>query len=83
METRLKIAWYAERSSLADINPKSYYFIAFEPVNPLLYIYFPSFEFGFFFQRSEVYVAIVTSLIIAQIPANYCQKRVEKRTFVI
>ena len=45
METRLKSAWYAEMSSLVDINPKSYHLIAFELVNPLLYIYFPSFEY--------------------------------------
>ena len=31
-----KFAWYAERSSLADINPKSCHLIAFELVNPLL-----------------------------------------------
>ena len=31
-----KFAWYAERSSLADINPKSYHLIDFELVNPLL-----------------------------------------------
>ena len=35
-----KFAWYAERSSLADINPKSNYLIAFKLLNPLLYIYF-------------------------------------------
>ena len=34
-----KFAWYAERSSFANINPKSYHLIAFELVNPLLYIY--------------------------------------------
>ena len=33
-----------QRSSLADINPKSYHLIAFELVNPLLHIYLPSFE---------------------------------------
>ena len=43
-----KFAWYAERSSLADINPKSYHLVAFELVNPLLYIYFPSFEYRIF-----------------------------------
>ena len=43
-----KFAWYAERSSLADINPKSYHLIALELVNPLLYIYFPSFEYRVF-----------------------------------
>ena len=37
-------AWYAERGSLADISLKSYHLIAFELVDPLLYIYFPSFE---------------------------------------
>ena len=47
-----KFAWYAERSSLADINPKSYHLIiAFELVNPLLYIYFPSFEYIIFFLK--------------------------------
>ena len=39
-----KFAWYAERSSLTDIDPKSYHLIAFELVNPLLYFYFSSFE---------------------------------------
>ena len=29
---------------------KSYHFIAFEPVNPILYIYFPSFECGIFWK---------------------------------
>ena len=43
-----KIAWYAERSSLADINQKSYHLMAFELVNPLLYICFPTFECGIF-----------------------------------
>ena len=43
-----KFAWYAERNSLADINPKSHHLIAFELVNPLLYIYFPSFEYRSF-----------------------------------
>ena len=33
---RPKFAWYAERSSLADINPKSCHLTAFKPVNPLL-----------------------------------------------
>ena len=33
---------------MTDINPKSYHLIAFEQVNPLLYIYFPSFEYGTF-----------------------------------
>ena len=43
-----KFAWYAERNSLADINPKSYHLIAFELLNSLLYIYFPSFEYRIF-----------------------------------
>ena len=34
-----KFAWYAKRSSLADINPKSHYLIAFNLLNPLLYVY--------------------------------------------
>ena len=37
-------ALYAEKSSLADINPQSYHVTAFELMNPLLYINFPSFE---------------------------------------
>ena len=43
-------AWYAERSSSVDINPKSYHLIAFELVNQLPYINFkfPSFECRFF-----------------------------------
>ena len=39
-------AWYAKKSSLVDINPKSYHLIALESVNPLLY--FPSFEYVIF-----------------------------------
>ena len=39
-----KFAVYEERSSSAGIN----HLIAFELINPLLYIYFPSFEFKFF-----------------------------------
>ena len=40
-----KLACYADRSStLADINRQSYHLIAFELINPLLYIYFPSSE---------------------------------------
>ena len=31
-----------------DINPKSYHLKAFELVNSLLYIYFPSFEYRIF-----------------------------------
>ena len=47
-EKCLKFAFYAERSSLADINPKSYHLIAFDPVSPLLYIYFPNLEYRIF-----------------------------------
>ena len=49
-----KFTWYAERSS-----SKSYHLIAFELVNPPLYIYFPGFEYRIFFERSEIYVAVV------------------------
>ena len=31
-----------------NINPKLYHFTDFELINPLLYIYFPSFECKFF-----------------------------------
>ena len=41
-------AWYVERSSSVDINPKSYHLTAFELINQLPYINFPSFECGFF-----------------------------------
>ena len=41
-----KFAWYAERSSLADINPKSYH-LSFELVNPLLYIFSQAFNVDF------------------------------------
>ena len=40
-----KFAWYAERSSWADISRKSNHLMAFELVNPLLYIYFPRSEY--------------------------------------
>ena len=42
-----KFTCNVERSSLADINPKSYHLIAFELVNSLLHIYFPNFEYRF------------------------------------
>ena len=45
-----KFSWYAERSSLVDINPKSYHLIAFKVINPVLYIYFPNFEYRIFLQ---------------------------------
>ena len=44
----VKFAWNAERSSLADISPKSYYLIAFELVNPQLYIIFQALNVDFF-----------------------------------
>ena len=43
-----KFAWYAERSLLADINPKSYHLMTFELVNPVPYIYFSIFEYRIF-----------------------------------
>ena len=43
-----KFAWYAERSSVVDINPKSYHLIAFELVNPLLCIIFQALNIEFF-----------------------------------
>ena len=46
-----KFAWYTEKSSSADINSKSHHLIAFELINPLLYIYFPSFESVEFFLK--------------------------------
>ena len=36
--------WYVERSSSRDINPTSYHLTAFELINQLLYINFPSLE---------------------------------------
>ena len=72
-----KFAWYAERSSLAGINPRSYHLIGFELVNPSLYNYFPSFEYRIFFERSEVKVAVVwlrcdfvTLLILLRVPGD-------------
>ena len=43
-----KFTWNAEKSSLADTNPKSFHLITIELVNPLLYIYFLSFEYRIF-----------------------------------
>ena len=43
-----KFAWYAKRSSLADINPKSHYLIAFNLLNPLLYVYLHALNVEFF-----------------------------------
>ena len=60
-----KFALYAERSSLADINLKSYHLIAFELVNPLPNIYFASFEYRIFFERSAVYVVVVDCVVIS------------------
>ena len=74
-----KFASDAERSSLADINPKSYHLIAFELVNPLFYIYFPSFEYRIFLKdlkstlpSSVAYTRceFVTSLISASSPVE-------------
>ena len=44
----LSLLGIAERSSLADISSESYHLIAFDLVNPLIYIYFPSFEYIIF-----------------------------------
>ena len=44
-KTFIKFAWYAARSSLADISPKSYHLTVFELVNPPRYTYFPSSEY--------------------------------------
>ena len=41
-------AWYVERSSSVDTSPKSYHLTAFELINQLPYINFPTFECGFF-----------------------------------
>ena len=60
-----KFAWCAERSSLADINSKSYHLIAYELVNPLPDIYFASFEYRIFFERSAVYVVVVGFVVIS------------------
>ena len=49
-----KFAWYAERSSPVDIILKSYHLIAFELVNPLIYNYFPSFEYRIFLKISRL-----------------------------
>ena len=43
-----KFAWYANRSSLADINPKSHYLIAINLLNPLLYVYLHALNVEFF-----------------------------------
>ena len=60
-----KFALYTKRSSLADISQTSYHFIVFELINPLLYIYFGIFECKIFFERSEVYVAVVCCVMIS------------------
>ena len=49
-----KFACYAERSSLKNINQKSYHLIAVEPVNPLFYFYFSSFEGRIFWKDLSV-----------------------------
>ena len=43
-----KFAWYAKRSSLADINPKSHYLTAFSLLNPLRYVYLHALNVEFF-----------------------------------
>ena len=48
---RSNFAWYVERSSSVDINPKSYHLAAFELINQLLYINFSSFECSIFFRK--------------------------------
>ena len=43
-----KFAWYVEKNSAVDVSPKSYHLTAFEMINQLPYINFPSFECRFF-----------------------------------
>ena len=57
-----KFVWYVERSSSADINPKSYHLISFKLVNPLIYIHFPNFESKIFL-KTEVYVTVVCCVV--------------------
>ena len=67
VETRhkFKFVMYAEGSSSADINPKSYHLTASEQLNPLLYLTFPSFECKFFIEKLLVYFAIVCCVVIS------------------
>ena len=60
-------SYNAERCPMADISPKHIHshVISSTLINPLL-IYFPSFECKFFFERSEVYVAVVCCVVISQ-----------------
>ena len=60
-----KFAWYAKRSSLADINPMSHYLTAFSLLNPLRYVYLHALNVEFFFERSEVYVAVICCVVIS------------------
>ena len=48
-------AWYVERSSSVDINPKSYHLTAFELINQLPYINFPSSECRFFYKDLKLH----------------------------
>ena len=43
-----KFAWYAKRSSLADIKPKSHYLTAFSLLNPLRYVCLHALNVEFF-----------------------------------
>ena len=69
-----KLAWYAERSSLTDINPKSYDLIAFEQVNLLLYFYFYSFECRFFLKDLKSTLPSSVALWFRNLANNLSEK---------
>ena len=59
--------------ALANINSKSYHLTALGLVNILRKIYFPSSEYIFSFERSEVNVAVVCCVVFRN-PANHAEK---------
>ena len=57
-----------------SINTKSYHLISFELVNPLLHVYFPSFGYRIFFERSEVYDAVVCCVVFRNLAISEVTK---------
>ena len=65
---------------LTDINPKSYHLIDSEPVNSLLYIYFPNFECGIFLKtksqrccrllRCDFITSLISEALILKLPSS-------------
>ena len=62
-----KFAWCAERSSLADISPKSYHLTAFELINLLQCVNFPCFECIIFLKDLKTRLSSSVALCLVSI----------------